>query len=159
MRDLEQRLEADQNLAGERAGQLFQQFVAEGFNAVVIERRQLGAPDQGDDVQAYVLLVVPERCAFDIACLGFLKPRVSSLGYRRAFAWCDVSAFAHLNLDRCLVFVGILLALKCLDVPDAHLIDIIDNPGLLLQCLSGSAAGPPAKVKRCNPLITIDFNG
>jgi hypothetical protein len=101
--------------------------------------------------------VVSERCAFDIACLDFFKPRVGGLSYCRAFTWRDVSAFAH--LDRCLIFVGILLALKCLDVPDAHLIDIIDNPGLLLQCLSGSAAGPPAKVKRCNPLITIDFNG
>src|SRR5262245_353449 len=98
-----------------------------------------------------MLFVVPERRAFDIACLNFLKPRVGSLGYGRACTLGYVRPCAHLALHKAPMVVRCFLSLERFDMAFADLVDVIDYPGFLGFAI---ASGPTTFADRhMRPLV------
>jgi hypothetical protein len=75
-----------------------------------------------------MLLVLQERSALPAVSLDTLDPVIAGLGNRDALARGCVHSSLDINLDLGVILVGVLLALECLNVTVALLINVIDYP-------------------------------
>ena len=82
-----------------------------------------------------VALVFVERQALQVVVLAGLDPALAGFLDRDAFRIGGVSAAADVRRDRRVFLVGLLLLRERLDVPDAILVDVVDDPGLLFDAL------------------------
>src|SRR5262249_61897853 len=74
-----------------------------------------------------------------LPALGFsaVEPAVRRFGYGLAFGGGSVDALGNVHPNLIVAGVGVLLALKCLDVAIAVLIGVVNDPGFLWLALAG----------------------
>src|SRR5262249_16635983 len=94
--------------------------------------------------------VLSERGPLPPPPVHFCKPPLRSLCHGRAFARRNVQPLADINLDRCVIVIRVFLALECLDMPVALLVNVIDNPSLFRLAFT---SGPTTFADRHAPLL------
>src|SRR5262249_40557975 len=105
-----------------------QEIVPESFDARSGEVRELHVAERGVDVQSYMLLVRLDRRALALLAFYVGDPVGPGLGHRDALGPRRMNALAHIDFDCRLLIVGVLLALKCLDMPVTLLVGVVGNP-------------------------------
>src|SRR5262245_55755329 len=107
-----------------------------------------------------VAILIERRALVTIGC-DAADPGVAGFGNRGALARRRVHSLAHVNLDRCLIFVGVFFAPEGFNVAIAVLVNVIDNPGFFLLAF---ASRPSAFANRhfyplpfCSMSNKIDF--